>query len=415
MTDLHFYYDVVCPYAYLASTRVVRFAESAGVNLIEHPILLGGLFSAAGAPQVPAAGAAPAKVRLGTLDLHRQAERAPAALDLNRAHPQRSVEAMRLVTAAPPAVRRPLRDAIFRAYHVNQGRIDREALAPLAAAHGVPLSAVDDPQIKDALRAETETAAALGVFGVPTFRLGDRLWWGNDRLDAVAHALRVPPLPETVILGPTPAPPVVEVFHDPSSPYSYLGVSRVEALAAEVGASVRWTPILLGALFSDIGTPLVPIATFSTPKQAWVMADLADAAARQGLPFRFPHAFPLRTVLALRVLQQAPAATHIVYRAAWAHNRDIGDPAVLQGVLDDEGFAGADLIANASSESSKQMLRDSTTRAAALGVCGAPSFRVEMRAYWNTPSMGNLTPNWICTPVGVGSCICPGTWYWGQI
>jgi 2-hydroxychromene-2-carboxylate isomerase len=378
MTDLHFYYDVVCPYAYLASTRVVRFAESAGVNLIEHPILLGGLFSAAGAPQVPAAGAAPAKLRLGALDLYRQAERAPAALSLNNAHPQRSVEAMRLITAAPEAARRPLRDAIFAAYHVNQGRIDREALAPLAASHGVPLHAIDRPHVKDALRAETDAAAALGVFGVPTLRLGDRLWWGNDRFDAVAHALGAPPLPEPVDTTPPAEPPTVEVFHDPSSPYSYLGVSRVEAVAAEVGATVRWSPILLGALFTDIGTPLVPVATFSAPKRAWVMADLAEAAARHGLPYRFPRAFPLRTVLPLRVLLQAPAATHVVYRAAWAHDLDIGDPEVLRGVLDEAGFAGADLVAEASSPSAKQALRDATVRAAAIGVCGAPSFRVEV-------------------------------------
>lgn len=378
MTDLHFYYDVVCPYAYLASTRMVRFAEAAGVNLIEHPILLGGLFSAAGAPQVPAAGAAPAKLRLGRLDLYRQAERAPAPLDINRAHPQRSVEAMRLITAAPQAARRPLRDAIFRAYHVEQGRIDREALAPIAAAHGVALATIDDEQTKDALRAETEAAAALGVFGVPTFRLGDRLWWGNDRYDAVAHALGAAPPTEAVVLTPPAQPPTVEVFHDPSSPYSYLGVSRVEAVARQVGATVRWTPMLLGALFADIGTPLVPIATFSAPKQAWVMSDLADAAARHGLPYRFPRAFPLRTVLPLRVLQQAPAATHAVYRAAWAHDLDIGDPDVLRGVLDDAGFDGAALIGDASSPAAKQALRDATSRAGALGVCGAPSFLVEV-------------------------------------
>jgi 2-hydroxychromene-2-carboxylate isomerase len=45
------------------------------------------------------------------------------------------------------------------------------------------------PEIKRMLREATETAHALGVFGVPTVAIGDELFWGDDRLeDAAAHA-----------------------------------------------------------------------------------------------------------------------------------------------------------------------------------------------------------------------------------
>jgi 2-hydroxychromene-2-carboxylate isomerase len=49
-----------------------------------------------------------------------------------------------------------------------------------------------DPHIKQLLREATESAHALGVFGVPTVDVAGELFWGDDRLeDAGAHALSV--------------------------------------------------------------------------------------------------------------------------------------------------------------------------------------------------------------------------------
>ena len=47
---------------------------------------------------------------------------------------------------------------------------------------------LDDPAIKDKLRADTAAAQARGVFGTPSFFVGDELFWGHDRLDYVARA-----------------------------------------------------------------------------------------------------------------------------------------------------------------------------------------------------------------------------------
>ena len=48
-------------------------------------------------------------------------------------------------------------------------------------------SALDDPSIKDELKTATETAAKRGVFGVPTFFVGDEMFWGHDRMHQVAR------------------------------------------------------------------------------------------------------------------------------------------------------------------------------------------------------------------------------------
>jgi 2-hydroxychromene-2-carboxylate isomerase len=49
--------------------------------------------------------------------------------------------------------------------------------------------AIESQAIKDQLKADTARAASRGVFGVPTFFVGDELFWGQDRMDFVARAL----------------------------------------------------------------------------------------------------------------------------------------------------------------------------------------------------------------------------------
>jgi len=50
-------------------------------------------------------------------------------------------------------------------------------------------SLVSDPAVKEKLKNNTEEAVARGVFGAPTFFVGEEMFWGQDRLDFVADAL----------------------------------------------------------------------------------------------------------------------------------------------------------------------------------------------------------------------------------
>ena len=61
---LDFYFDIVCPFAYMASTRIEAIAAEAGATLRWHPILLGGVFRAIGSADVPASKWGPARQRL---------------------------------------------------------------------------------------------------------------------------------------------------------------------------------------------------------------------------------------------------------------------------------------------------------------------------------------------------------------
>lgn len=377
---LHFYYDVVCPYAYLASLQIDGFAAARGLTVVRHPVLLGGLLRSFGAADDPNATMSRARARHTHGDIRRHGVLYGRPLQVPPGHPRRTVSAMRLVTAAPEAIRTDVARALFEAYW-EQGRdlAEPSVVAEVAARFGIAASVVDDPAVKAELRANTDAAAARGVFGVPTFVHGDTLVWGQDRLGVLSQSLGHPVADAAAPLrrdDTAPRPRTVELFHDFSSPFSYLASTQIERVAAAGGATVEWTPILLGALFRDIGTADVPLFTMHAAKQAWVRRDLDDWAALWGVPLRFPTVFPIRTVLPLRAAIVEPRASAAIYRAAWVDDRSIGERDVLGDVLSAAGFDALDILARCELPETKARLRDNTARATEIGVCGVPSFVV---------------------------------------
>lgn len=71
---------------------------------------------------------------------------------------------------------------------------DRKTVAAIAEECGLPgdilIQAADDPSVEETLLATTEEALARGVFGIPTYVYADDIFWGQDRLDFLARALR---------------------------------------------------------------------------------------------------------------------------------------------------------------------------------------------------------------------------------
>jgi 2-hydroxychromene-2-carboxylate isomerase len=370
-----FYYDVVCPYARIGYHRLLRLAAATGAEVELRPILLGGIFQEVGTAAVPAAAWGPAKFAHGERDIALQTARADLPFCRPASHPQRTVSAMRLLTLAEGATRAALTHALFEAYWAEGAELTAELIAGLARAHGIDPERLTEESTKRALRENTAAAAAAGVIGVPAFGLGDRLWWGQDRL----HLL------EAALLGRRVEPMVrlsnrtgrrLRVFHDFSSPFSYIASTQVEAIARRHGSEVEWVPMLLGAVFKAVGTPEVPLFTLPEAKQAWVARDLGEQADWWGIDFSFPAHFPLRSVLPLRVSILEPRAIHPMYRAYWAQGRDIGDPAVLAEVLTEGGLDPA-LVQRANEPAVKDRLRANTEAAVAAGVFGAPSFIVD--------------------------------------
>ena len=186
-----------------------------------------------------------------------------------------------------------------------------------------------------------------------------------------------------------PSPPVaptgevIEVFHDIASPFAYLAVEVLPALAAARGLRIHWRPILLGALFRAIGNPLIPVFAMPPGQQASMFTGLTDWAAYWGVPFTFPACFPVRSVLPMRVSFVAPEANLALYRALWTRGEDVGQPEVVAAVLRAEGLDAEAILHAAESRNVKDIIRYNTEDAQSRGVCGVPTIiRADGARWW---------------------------------
>ncbi len=165
----------------------------------------------------------------------------------------------------------------------------------------------------------------------------------------------------------------LDFWFDFSSPYAYLASTQIDGIAARTGATLRWRPMLLGAVFKEVGQVQVPLLAASAAKQRHYALDIERWAAWWNVPFTFPATFPIRSLLPLRTYLAHPDPipfAHAVFRAAWADGRDITDPAVLRA-------CGAPEEALEAAPAMKQALIDQTSEAVAAGVFGAPTCIVD--------------------------------------
>ncbi len=174
---------------------------------------------------------------------------------------------------------------------------------------------------------------------------------------------------------------LVRFYYDIGSPYSYIAAHRIEELAAARGVEVTWRPLLLGGVFRAAGNTM-PAAV--PARGRYMLTDLQRWASHAHIPFRFSSSFPHNTLLAMRVLTAADADELIplslaLFRATWADDRDIGDPAVIADVLGDRAEA---LMGKAREVGTKNRLRATTDAAVAAGAFGAPTFVVGDALYW---------------------------------
>lgn len=197
-----FYFDVVCPYAYLASTRLDSLVAETGARLSLRPILLGGLFRQIGQVDDPNRSMPEAKVAHGRRDLARWAHRFGVPLRVPAAHPRRTLLAMRVLSVLEGEERTLAMHRIFAAYWAEGLDVARpELLCAILDEAGLSgaslLERASMQAAKLALTAATSDAASRGVFGVPTFFVGEgasaEMFWGQDRLDWVRERLRGAP------------------------------------------------------------------------------------------------------------------------------------------------------------------------------------------------------------------------------
>ncbi len=405
---LELWFDFSCPYAYLASRRAPALARAAGVTLDWRPMLLGGVFRGIGAGNGPMETLGPAKAAHNARDMYRWAELFGVPFAVPAAHPMRTVRALRTLLALPHSRWPAAIEAIYAAYwqrgeDITQDEVLARALQGAGASDddiGDALRRADSDDIKAELRRRTDEAIALGIFGAPAFifrHLGPQpqLVWGQDRfpwLEAILGGWNPDAGPPPG--GPRPfgqgvqgfsSPASLEVYFDVASPFAYLGLTQLAALAKVSGITPTLRPILLGALFRDIGQVDVPMHAWPASKQRWVIDELRRWSNWWGVPFAWPAKFPQRTITAQRLILIAERERGFAMgamlaerlgRAMWAEARDLDDESTLRAVLGEANMP-PDWLERTRDPAIKAALADHTAAAAKAGVFGVPTYVVD--------------------------------------
>ena len=191
---LEFFFDYGSPYSYLADTRLAGLQERTGYEIEYRPMLLGGVFKATG-NRSPFEETVVPKLKYQSVEMQRWVEYCGAPFQSNPFFPINTLQLMRMAHAARSVgVFETFHRAAFRGmWEDGQNLGDSDVLAQVLEAAGLDaaklLALTADPDIKQSLIQTSEDAVARGVFGAPTFFVGEVMFFGNDRLDFVERAL----------------------------------------------------------------------------------------------------------------------------------------------------------------------------------------------------------------------------------
>lgn len=192
--QVDYFFSVLSPWVYLAGTRLEEIAARHGATIAYHPVDAGALFPRTGGQALAERHESRRAYRLQ--ELARWSARLGLPLNLRPRHfPTNPAPASFAVIAASKAGggdMGALVHALGRAVWAGERDIaDDAVIADCLEAAGFPRSLGGWQALAEAetYAANLERAVRAGVFGVPTYVLGDQMFWGQDRLEFLEAAL----------------------------------------------------------------------------------------------------------------------------------------------------------------------------------------------------------------------------------
>lgn len=196
MPQIDYYLTLVSPYAYMGHDRFVEIANRNGVDVNIKPVNMGAIFSETGG--LPLAKSAPARQAYRFQELKRWRSHLNLPLVLEpKFFPANDRDAAGMVIAAilngENGVN--LAGAFLRAVWAEERDVaDHDTIISIANDLGMDgkalLSKSDTPDVVRIWEQNTTDGKDAGVFGAPTYICGDQMFWGQDRLDFLEHALQ---------------------------------------------------------------------------------------------------------------------------------------------------------------------------------------------------------------------------------
>jgi len=186
MRTVIWYFDFISPFAYICLHRLKELP--ADVKIEFRPVLFAGILNHWG-QKGPAE--LPTKRRYTYRWSHWWANSLGLPLRYPAAHPFNPLHHLRLSIACdskPEAIRK-IFDAVWA---TGKDASDQQEFALLCKELGVPPETLNAPDVKDALKKNTDSAIQRGVFGVPTFEIDGELFWGADSIEFLKDFLKNP-------------------------------------------------------------------------------------------------------------------------------------------------------------------------------------------------------------------------------
>ena len=194
---VEFIFDFASPNAYLAHCILPDIARRSGADIKITPCLLGGLFKLTG-NQAPMTAFGDIKGKLAYEALETRRFIAKHGLNQYRPNPHFPINTLLimrgLIAARRMGVEGPYTRAVFagmweRGLKMDDPAVVAQALTDAGLDARALLEATQDPEVKAELIANTEAAAVRGAFGIPTFFVGDEIFFGKERLGQVEEEL----------------------------------------------------------------------------------------------------------------------------------------------------------------------------------------------------------------------------------
>lgn len=185
---LDFWFEFASTYSYPAAFRIEALAAARGVTVSWKPFLLGPVFNQQGWNDSPF-NIYEAKGRYMWRDLQRICEEQGLELRHPSVFPRNGLLAARIACRfadeswTPDFIRAVYRANFARDQDISSRDVIESCLVEAGQHAGAVVAEAQSPASKEGLRAQTEAAMKLGLFGAPSMVVGSEIFWGNDRVE----------------------------------------------------------------------------------------------------------------------------------------------------------------------------------------------------------------------------------------
>lgn len=180
----------------------------------------------------------------------------------------------------------------------------------------------------------------------------------------------------------------IDYYFSLVSPWAYIGHPLFTSIAREHGCTINYKPVFLGELFAETGG--LPLGKRHPARQRYRMLELQRWREKRGLSFHLsPQNWPFNAriadgvVLAAIVAGQDPEPfVKLALAAAWEHQLNLGDNAVIAELADRAGLPGTKLVEQSASDGIGKTYDTNRDDAITAGVFGSPAYVRDGEVFW---------------------------------